>query len=400
LWGHMSKLTALAVKNAKKPGKYQDGQGLFLLVRPSGTKSWLLRVQVEGKRREFGIGAASDVSLLDARERANQIRRQYRSGIDPVAARRAEILAQREIPSFRTAAGIVHEERKGSWSNGKHQKQWISSLEQHAFPSLGDLSVAEIDAPAIRQALIPIWHAIPETARRVLQRIGNVLDWAHANGFRPQEAPIRSVSMGLPKQQRRENHFAAMPYEQVPSFFDQLSNSAPTIGRLGLRFAILTAARSGEVRGATWSEIDLDTATWSIPASRMKAKRNHVVPLSRPAIDLLSERRSESGSSDAASIVFPGTRGGQMSDMTLSKVMRDAKQPFTVHGFRSSFKDWASEQTSFPDAVSEAALAHGDPDKVRKAYRRTDFLKLRRELMDAWSVFLTSRAKIEPPGIS
>jgi len=396
----MSKLTALAVKNAKKPGKYQDGQGLFLLVRPSGTKSWLLRVQVEGKRREFGIGAASDVSLLDARERANQIRRQYRSGIDPVAARRAEILAQREIPSFRTAAGIVHEERKGSWSNGKHQKQWISSLEQHAFPSLGDLSVAEIDAPAIRQALIPIWHAIPETARRVLQRIGNVLDWAHANGFRPQEAPIRSVSMGLPKQQRRENHFAAMPYEQVPSFFDQLSNSAPTIGRLGLRFAILTAARSGEVRGATWSEIDLDTATWSIPASRMKAKRNHVVPLSRPAIDLLSERRSESGSSDAASIVFPGTRGGQMSDMTLSKVMRDAKQPFTVHGFRSSFKDWASEQTSFPDAVSEAALAHGDPDKVRKAYRRTDFLKLRRELMDAWSVFLTSRAKIEPPGIS
>jgi len=387
----MGKLTALAVKNAKKPGKYQDGQGLFLLVRPSGTKSWLLRVQVEGKRREFGIGAATDVSLLDARERANQIRQQYRSGIDPVAARRAEILAQREIPSFRTAAGIVHEERKGSWSNGKHQKQWISSLEQHAFPSLGDLSVAEIDAPAIRQALIPIWHAIPETARRVLQRIGNVLDWAHANGFRPQEAPLRSVSMGLPKQQRRENHFAAMPYEQVPSFFDQLSNSAPTIGRLGLRFAILTAARSGEVRGATWSEFDLDAGTWSIPASRMKAKRNHVVPLSRPAIDLLHERRSESDSGSANSIVFPGTRGGQMSDMTLSKVMRDAKQPFTVHGFRSSFKDWASEQTSFPDAVSEAALAHGDPDKVRKAYRRTDFLKLRCELMDAWASFLVDR---------
>lgn len=384
----MGKLTALAFRNATKPGKYQDGDGLFLLVKPSGARSWLLRAQVDGKRREFGIGPAANIGLAEARERAASIRKQFRDGIDPVAAKRAARSALREIPTFKSAAETVHEERKSGWRNPKHRDQWLSSLEAYAFPSLGDVRVDQVDAPMIRTALLPIWLEKPETARRVSQRIGTVLDWAHANGFRPQEAPMRSVQMGLPRQPRRDRHFAAMPFGDVPTFCAELEAGAPTAGRLGLIFAIYTATRSGEVRGATWQEIDLKAKTWTIPASRMKAHREHVVPLSTAAIAVLGRAADLRKGKAGNAMVFPSAAGRVLSDMTLSKVLRDAKQPFTVHGFRSAFKDWASEQTTFPDAVSEAALAHGDPDKVRKAYRRTDFLQLRCDMMEAWAAFI------------
>ncbi len=384
----MGKLTALAFRNATKPGKYQDGEGLFLLVKPSGTRSWILRTQVDGARREFGIGPAADIGLADARERAAAIRKQFRDGIDPVAARKAARAAAREIPTFKGASETVHAERKSTWRNAKHRDQWLSSLEAYAFPALGAIRVDHVDAPAIRAALLPIWLEKPETARRVSQRIGKVLDWAHANGFRPQEAPMRSVLMGLPRQPRRDRHFAAMPFADVPAFCEQMEGKAPRAGRLGLLFGIYTAARSGEVRGATWAEFDLEAKIWTVPPSRMKGHREHLVPLSPAALAILEHAKTLRKSAKPSALVFPGAAGRSLSDMTLGKVLRDADVPFTVHGFRSAFKDWAAEQTTFPDAVSEAALAHGDPDKVRKAYRRTDFLQLRRELMDAWAAFL------------
>lgn len=386
--GTMGKLTALAVKNATAPGRYLDGEGLFLLVKPSGARSWLLRAQVDGKRREFGIGPAADIGLGEARERAAAIRKQYRAGVDPVAARRAARAAQREIPTFADAAETVHAERESGWRNDKHKAQWLSSLRAYAFPSLGTSRIDQIDAPMIRAALLPIWLDKPETARRVSQRIGTVLDWAHSNGWRPQEAPMRSVLMGLPRQPRRDRHFAAMPFADVPAFCAAMEAAAPVAGRLGLLFTIYTASRSGEVRGAQWGEVDLAAKVWTIPADRMKAHRAHTVPLSPAALAVLERAAALRKSAKPSALVFPSRTGGELSDMTLAKVLRDAGQPFTVHGFRSAFKDWAAEETAFPDAVSEAALAHGDPDKVRKAYRRTDFLQLRRELMEAWAAFI------------
>lgn len=384
----MGKLTALAVKRATAPGRYHDGDGLFLLVRPSGARSWMVRVQVDGKRRDFGIGPAADVSLAEARERAAAIRKQVRAGVDPVAERRAARAAQRERPTFAEAAELAHRERARGWRNEKHRAQWLSSLRAYAFPALGAIRVDQIDSPMIRAALLPIWLEKPETARRVGQRIGTVLDWAHASGFREHEAPMRAVLTGLPRQPRRDRHFAAMPFAEVPAFVAAMEAAAPTAGRLALLFAIYTAARSGEVRGAQWGEIDLAAKLWTIPAHRMKAHRVHSVPLSPAALSVLERAAALRKSAEPSAIVFPSRTGGTLSDMTLAKVLRDAGQPFTVHGFRSAFKDWAAEETAFPDAVSEAALAHGDPDKVRKAYRRTDFLELRRQLMDAWAAYL------------
>jgi integrase len=385
----MGILTALAVKAATAPGRYHDGDGLMLVVQPSGARSWIVRLQVDRRRREFGLGRAADVSLGEARDRAMAIRKQYRDGIDPVAAKRAAAAAQRTIPTFADAAATVFSEHSPAWRNARHRAQWLSSLEAHAFPMIGAVKVDQVDSSMVRAILLPIWLATPETARRVRQRVCMVLDWAHSNGFREHEAPMRSIAKGLPRQPKRDNHMAAMPYADVRAFLASLSAGSPTSGRNAVRFAILTAARSGEVRGATWGEIDLSAATWTIPATRMKAGRAHIVPLSAAAIEVL-QSAGDGVSADHGTTIFPGRGGGPVSDMTLTKVLRDAGQPFTVHGFRSAFKDWASEQTAFPDAVSETALAHGDPDRVRKAYRRTDFLAMRRDMMAAWSSYLTA----------
>ena len=276
----MARLTATGVKAAlSKPGRHSDGEGLILAVGAKGNGSWMVRVQKDGKRRDIGLGAASKVTLAQARAKAADVRSQVESGLDPVAQRRKAA----GIPTFREAASQIHSENKKGWKNGKHQSQWLRTLEVYAFPTLGDRLVSEIDGPAVRDVLAEIWTEKPETARRVRQRIGAVLDWAYSKGHRPGEAPMRSLSKGLPRQPKKTGHHAAMPFTDVPAFLSRL-RERESWGRLALEAAILTAARSGEIRGAKWSEIDIEMALWTVPAERMKAAKEHVVPLSDAAL--------------------------------------------------------------------------------------------------------------------
>ncbi len=374
----MGKLTATGVKAAKVAGRYGDGDGLFLIVGKGDSASWVVRIQKSGKRRDIGLGSAAKVGLARARILAGEVRSQVEAGIDPVAERRKA----EGIPTFRKAAALVHAEHKRNWRNGKHNAQWLQTLETYAFPTIGDLAVSEIEGPAVRDLLAAIWLEKPETARRVRQRVGAVLDWAYSKGYRIAEAPMRSIAKGLPRQPKKTSHHAAMPFADVPAFLSRL-HEKQTWGRLALEAAILTAARSGEIRSATWAEIDLEAGLWTIPAGRMKAGREHVVPLS-PAAKRVFERAAAL-QTEGARFVFHGARGDKpMSDMTLIKVLRDMNKPYTVHGFRSSFRDWVSELTSFAGELAEAALAHAIENKVEAAYRRGNLLEKRRKLMDAW----------------
>lgn len=293
------------------------------------------------------------------------------------------------IPTFKEASKKVVDLHRKTWRNEKHEAQWLRTLEMFAWPTLGDIRVSEITGPMVRNVLTEIWLAKPETARRVRQRIGAVLDWAYASGYRETEAPMKSISKGLPRQPKKGNsHFAAMPYSEIAKFMTRLKERE-SVSRLALRFAILTAPRSGEVRGATWEEVNLGGALWTIPPERMKAKREHVVPLSEPAMHIL--RRCEELRSSDEELIFPGIRPGQpMSDMTLTKLLRELKVPVTVHGFRSSFRDWVSEETGVQGEVAEAALAHTVLNKAEATYRRGNLLEKRRTLMDEWTVFCTS----------
>jgi integrase len=388
----MGKLTALAVKAAIDPGRYQDGDGLMLIVKPSGSRSWQVRVQVDGKRRDFGLGSASTTSLSDARAKAADVRAMYKGGVDPIAKKRAAKFARAGIPTFREAASTTHLEMEKGWGNAKHNAQWLSSLSAYAFPSIGDIRIDLIDAPMIRDLLLPIWLEKPETARRVRQRVKAVLDWASAKGLRT-SIDLSGLSKGLPRQPKTDNHFAAMDYEKVPAFVATVRAAPESISRMALLWTIYTAARSGETRGATWEEIDLEAKEWTIPASRMKAGKEHVVPLSDAALAILT-RMANAKTGRYGEPIFPGKGSKPLSDMSISKVLRDMGISVTVHGFRSSFKDWAVESTSFPDAVSETALAHKDTDKVRSAYRRTDFRKMRVDLMAAWANFIADRGAV------
>ena len=384
----MSKLTALSVKAAKEPGRYHDGDGLMLVVKSATSRSWLLRMQVNGKRRDFGLGSLSKVSLSEAREKARETRALYASGIDPVMERKRKLTEMLQTPSFETAARAVFEEHKHAWKNAKHRAQWITTLETYVFPYIGYVRIDEVTGPMIRDAVIGIWLTKLETARRVLQRIGTVLDWAHAKGYRDHEAPLRSVRKGLPKQPRTESHFAAMPYADLPAFMVRLSEK-DSVGRLALRFLILTAARSGEVRLATWDEIDEGGKAWRIPGERMKAGKDHHVPLSEAALAVLDTLRPLRAKGD---LIFPGIRKGKpLSNMTLTKALHDLGHgDVTVHGFRSSFRDWAAEQTTVPGDVVEAALAHTIRNRVEAAYRRTNYFDKRIVLMDKWAEFLSN----------
>ncbi|WP_294219393.1 site-specific integrase [uncultured Sphingomonas sp.] len=378
----MGKLTALKVKALTEPGSYVDGDGLMLVIGATGAARWKLRATIAGKRRDVGVGSLKVLSLADARAKAAELRRQIALGLDPIAERKKVV---DPIPTFKEAAGRVHEEQKASWKNGKHQDQWINTLTTYAFPKLGKRLVSEIEGPLIREVLLPIWLSKPETARRVRQRIAAVLDWSYAKGYRPTEAPLRSLSKALPRQPRKDGHFAALPFTDVPALIERLRERS-SAGRLALEALILTAARSGEIRGARWSEVDLDAALWSVPAERMKMGRTHHVPLSAQAIDVF--RRAEALRVPCSDLVFPGQRPkNPLSDMTLLKVMRDMEAGVTVHGFRSAFRDWVAEETSYPGEVAEAALAHSIPNKVEAAYRRTDFLAKRRAMMAEWGAF-------------
>jgi integrase len=376
----MGKLNPLQVRNLKEPGRYSDGDGLILEVRPGGSKSWIARLQSNGRRRDYGLGSFKDVSLNEARDKAREYRKQLRSGLDPLEAKRLA----REIPTFKAAAKAYHEEWKRRRRNAKHEAQWLASLEAYAFPRFGELRVDQVGSGHVREALADIWLTKPETARRVRQRIGKVLDFAHGNGWRSAFA-MSAVNSSLPEQPSKTGRFEAMPYARVPEFSDALKKRI-SMGRLALEALILTATRSGEIRGARWSEVDLEAATWTIPADRMKARKAHVVPLSPAAVGVFE--RAKALRVEASDLVFHGSkRGRPLSDMTLLKVLRDMNEPFTVHGFRSAFRDWVAEQTSFPGEVAEAALAHAISNKVEAAYRRTDFLEKRRKLMEAWEAY-------------
>ena len=379
-------LTALKVKSLG-PGRHADAHGLYLLVKESGSRSWVLRMQTEGRRRDFGLGSLRVVSLAEARNAAADLRRQVRRGGGPVAEKRA---GKRTIPSFETAARACYESMRADWKNKRHES-WISSLTNHVFPMIGSKSVDEIDSVLVCEVLAPIWLKIPDTANRILQRIGAVLDFAYIKGWRKEETSLRSVRKGLPRQVKADTHFEAMPYAEVPAFMEGLADAAPTIGRDALRFTVYTAVRSNETRFAIWPEFDLENGVWSIPAERMKAGEAHVVPLSRPAVTLV-RRLWKVRESDEA-LVFSANGIKPISDMTMTKILRDGGiAGFTVHGFRSSFTDWAAETTNFPKEVADKALAHKLPNRVEAAYRHTDFFEKRRKLMAKWAAYLDAAA--------
>jgi integrase len=377
-------LNVLAIRAIDKPGRYADGNGLYLKVDPSGAKRWELRTVVRGKRCDIGLGGVKVVTLAEAREQARKYRAMARNDEDPLAEKRR---ARKVVPTFRVAAETVHKEHAKAWKNAKHGDQWINTLRAYAYPAFGDRRVDQIDTPEILKALSPIWLTKQETARRVRQRIGTVLDWAKAAGFRSGNNPVEEISKALPRQSERKGHHAAMPHADVPAFMRKLRHDdAATIPDLAFEFLILTAARTGEVLEARWNEIDLEQGAWTIPASRMKAGREHRVPLEPRSLELLQQAKLLAAGSE---LVFPGRSYDKpMSNMVWLMTMRRLKSPYTVHGFRSAFRDWASERTNFPREICEAALAHIVKDKTEAAYRRGDLFEKRRELMATWAMFL------------
>lgn len=377
-------LTAVTVRQTKTPGRYADGNGLYLEVDASGAKRWTLRIVIQGRRRDLGLGSVSLVSLSEAREKALLMRKIAREGGDPLLERRK---AQGAIPTFSEAAERVHAEHAPSWKNEKHAAQWLTTLKTYAYPGIANLPINAIDTPMLLRVLSPIWLSKPETARRLRQRLGTVFDWAKAAGYREGDNPIEGVERGLPKNTRQKEHHAAMAYSEVPAFVKALrATDAGLAVRLGFEFLILTAARTGEVLGATWGEMDLQEKIWTIPASRMKAQRLHRVPLSARCLDILTE--AQQFGSDC--FVFPGrSEDKALSNMAFLMVLRRMKLDVTAHGFRSAFRDWAAESTNHSREVCEMALAHTVENKVEAAYRRGDLFEKRRKLMSDWSLFIS-----------
>lgn len=388
----MGKLTALAVKAAfANPGTYQDGDGLVLRVDKRGGAYWVLRLQTDGKRQDIGLGSAKLLTLAEARHKAAGLRKAVKVDRRDVLAEKKDEAAAKV--TFSDAARQYHTENEAGWKSAVYARQWLASLENYAFPKLGNVATGSITTADIISVLTPIWQEIPETARQVRNRICAVLDYAHAKGWRSREAPSGNGSLkagrGLPRQVKARENRKAMPYVALPSFIIALRRK-PAFGRLALELLILTGVRSQEVRLATWSEFDLEGRLWMIPADHMKRSKAHIVPLSDAALKVLA--RADAFRIPETDVVFPGVAGKPMSDMTLLKVLRDMSEPFHVHGFRSSFTDWAANE-GFNDAVVEAALAHKTPDAVQAAYRRTTYLGTpgqpgaRVNLMEAWGQY-------------
>jgi integrase len=381
-------LTAQFVKTVKDPGKYFDGHGLFLRVQPNGQRQWVQRITIRGKRCELGLGNPSLVSLAEARETALANRKLAVSGGDPMRAKKEA----EAVLTFEEAARKVHALHLPTWRNAKHGAQFLSTLETYTFPRIGALKVGEVTTSDVLAVLTPIWTAKPETAARVRQRIGTVMKWAVAQGWR-QDNPAQSIAEALPKRDKSlQQHRKALTYAEVADCLKvvQASNAGLST-KLALEFLVLTATRSGEARGATWAEIDLGASPcWTIPASRMKAKRDHRVPLAPRAVEILTQAK---GLDDDKGLVFPGTKAGKpLSDMTLSKLVKELGFDADVHGFRTSFRTWAQERTNFPREVAEAALAHTIKDKAEAAYARSDMFDKRRKMMEAWAAYLAQEA--------
>ncbi len=387
-------LSALEVSRLKAPGFVSVGgvAGLSLQISPSGSRSWVLRVKVGDKRRDMGLGAYPGVTLAQARDKARQARELIEQGHDPILEReRAQSqlrAAQASAVTFEEAANAFINAKAAEWSNVKHGAQWKATLETYAFPILGKLHVADVEQVHVLQVLEPIWATKTETATRLRGRIENVLDWAKARGHRTGENPARwrghlDKLLAKPTKIAKVEHHPAVPVDDAPAFYASLQERDGLAAR-ALEFAMLTAARSGEVRGATWAEIDLEKGIWVIPAERMKAKVEHRVPLAGRALELLKALVRVEG----CDYVFPAARGGQLSDMALTAVMRRMGLDYVPHGLRSTFRDWAAEKTNFPRDLAEKALAHVLSNAVEAAYQRSDMLERRREMMASWEGFL------------
>jgi integrase len=389
----VKKLSARSAATIVEPGRHSDGDGLYLNVTPSGARSWLFMWKWDGKRREMGLGSAAGVSLARARELASECRAQVAAGVDPIEARDAAAGIKREKPTFGAVADALIAAKESEWRNEKHRAQWRTSLTEFAMP-LRSRPVDEIDTAAVLAVLTPLWQAKPETASRVRGRIEAVLDAAKAQGHRSGENPAAwrgHLAHLLPKRGKlTRGHHAAMDYRDVPPFLAKL-RECDVIAAMALEFCILTATRSGEVYGARWSEIDMAAKVWTVPAPRMKAAREHRVPLSDRALAIV-EKLSETRTGD---FVFPSPRGQRpLSHVAMAKVMRRLEvERATVHGFRSAFRDWAGNETHFPREIAEAALAHVVGDKAEQAYRRGDALEKRRALMDAWAVYCEPKSE-------
>jgi integrase len=378
-------LTPVRVNSLTAPGRYGDGNGLYLVVDPSGAKRWVLRTVVQGTRRDIGLGGLRLVSLAEARAKAQEYRRLAREGGNPVEARRRA----KAVPTFAAASRSTIEQHRVGWKNEKHASAWINTLATYVFPIMGEKRVDQIETADVLRALSPIWQSKPETARRIRRRIAIVLDWSKAAGFRTGDNPVDGVSKGLPRHSDRRGHFAAIPYSDVPGFVKTLPDvPASQLARLGFEFLILTAARTNEVLKAEWTEIDIDKAIWTIPAVRMKAGREHRVPLAARSLAVLSSA-CQIGS--GSGLIFPGRQVDvPMSNMIFLMMLRRLGATFTAHGFRSAFRDWASECTNFSREVCEMALAHSIKDKTEAAYRRGDLFTKRAELMTAWASFIAT----------
>ena len=373
------KLTDRAIRTLKERGRYGDGNTLYLVVTPGGSKQWVQRVTIGGKSTDLGLGGYPLVSLREAREKSQVNRKLARSGSDPRTA-------QRSVPTFAEATGKVIEFNRPTWRSAVHADKWSSTLATYAFPHFGEKSVDQISSGDVMNALTPIWTAKPETARRVRQRVSAVMKWAIANDFRSGNPAGEAIDAALPRTPRFRAHYRALHYTEVPAVIGVIrSSGALPVTKLSLEFLVLTAARSGEVRLAAWEEMDPEARTWVISAGRMKAGREHRVPLQDRALAILEEARPLGCRSG---LVFPVASGNPLSNMTYGKLLQRLGVDCVPHGFRSSFRDWAAEQTDAPHAVMEAALAHTVSNAVEAAYARSDLFDRRRRLMDAWESYL------------
>lgn len=390
----INKLSAAGVVKESAPGLYSDGGGLYLQVAKGGSKSWIFRFMIAGKPRYMGLGSINTFSLREARERAKEARKLVADGIDPIDARRERVAAARaddaKLVSFSEAAERYIKAHAAGWKNLKHADQWRSTLATYADPVIGSLSVAKVDTAHIMQIIEPIWTEKTETASRVRGRIESVLDWATARRYRSGENPARwrgHLDKLLPARSKvaKVRHHPAMLYTDLPEFMQRL-RALDSISAKALEFTILTAVRTSEAIGATEAEFDLNAKVWTIPAERMKANRPHRVPLSDRVIEILKTTPREADSQ----YVFPGAkRGKPLSNMAMLELLQgmEGTEGLTVHGFRSTFRDWAAERSSFPREIAEAALAHVVKDKTEAAYQRRDLLEKRRRLMVAWAAF-------------
>jgi len=386
------------VKNMKKPGWFPDGHGLYLQISNSGTKSWVYRYQINGKEHRHGLGSYPTITLKAARGRAEDCRTLRSDGIDPIEHKRQKyadkILEDAKSVTFKNCALAYIKSHKKGWKNRKHESQWTNTLETYAYPFIGDIAVQKINVGLVMQVIEPIWHEKTETASRVRQRIEKVLDWAKVRQYRTGDNPAvwrGHIENLLPKRSKiqKVQHFKAMPYKEVPEYFITL-RKVKTITAKALAFTILTATRNNEVREAKWDEIDLKSGVWIIPENRMKAEKEHRVPLTKECLKILKEAKKF----QVNNYVFPGLRKNRpLSNQALLKLLKSGQPTLTVHGFRSSFRDWCAEMTAYPREVAEAALAHSLSNATEAAYQRGDLFAKRFKLMDAWSTYCLTEKK-------